>query len=343
MKGISVVLPVYNGADMIEDCLQSVSRAGSRVQEIIIVDDGSTDGTLEIANKQAEKDPRIRVIHTENHGTYMARVTGFRASTADYVTSIDADDRYYAGCLDTLVGLLEEQNADVVMGGLVETDSYETLFAPTAYSNTITVSTSEKMWPRIMKWKTQEFVCYINKLYKKELLKDLIDGDGICQGEDVLITCQAFLGVKKVVETTAPMYLYYQNPESLTRAGFSDRDKDIIRVWDYVVNIMKERRTDLLPMAQFNRWRTDFTLLTRLILVNDKELDKKYAEDTQKWRASIKNHWKDLISPHAMPRNREILLTGLRFFYLPTKVLMRIGRRLSKEDTGVILHSGEKR
>ena len=195
-----------------------------------------------------------------------------------------------------------------------------------------------------MKWKTQEFVNYVwNKLYKRELLEGLIEADGINQGEDVLITCQAFLGVKTIVETTAPIYLYYQNPESLTRMGFGYDDINLIRVWDKIVEIMEEKQPDLLSMAQFNRWRTDFTLITRLILVNNEELDRKYAGELKKWRAGLKAHWKDLVSPHAMPKNREMLVVGLRFFFSLTKTMMRMGRKMSKKATGELLHSGEKR
>ena len=105
MLGISVILPVYNGADMIEACLKSVFSAGSRVAEIIIVDDGSTDETLNNARKLAKSDKRIKVIHTENHGSYTARVTGIKAATSPYLAFIDVDDRFTQGALDFLADL----------------------------------------------------------------------------------------------------------------------------------------------------------------------------------------------------------------------------------------------
>lgn len=342
---IAVVLPVYNGENSLEACIKSINAAGSRISEIIIVDDGSTDGTLSKARALAAGDHKIHVISKANNGCYMARRTGIEAATARYIAFIDADDAYIAGSLDMLAELLEENDADVAVGAYKEVMTWEGMdcsFAETA--PVITTCTAEQMWQRIMKWKTQEFVNYVwNKLYKRELLIDLIEADGINQGEDVLLTCQAFLGVKKIVETTKSVYLYYHNPESLTRVGFGDGDLNLIRVWDNIVSIMKEKRSDLLPMAQFNRWRTDFTLITRLILIDDKESDKKYSGELKKWRSSLKEHWKDLLSPHAMPRNREILVLGLRFFYGPTKLFLRLGRKLSKKETSVILHSGDKR
>ena len=373
---ISVVIPVYNGADMLESCIRSVCAAGQRVAEIIVVDDGSTDKTPETADRIAEEmtggdgdmiaessagisdriqkknSVAIKVIHTENHGCYAARRTGVMTSRMPYIAFMDVDDRFVNGSLDMLADLLEEHDADVAMGRLIETSDLEAteedLRRSSAAHETepvVRVSTSEEMWPRIMKWKTQEFVCYINKLFKRELLSELAEAEGINQGEDVLITCQAFLGVQKIVETTAPMYLYYINPDSLTHAGFGERDLDVIRVWDKVVEIMREKRAelpDLLYMAQYNRWRTDFTMITRLTLAGNKELDKEFSGHLTSWRKSLKVHWKDLIAPHAMPKSREVLIIGFRFFYTLTKAALRLGRKVTKREIGTILHSGDK-
>ena len=113
MKDIAVILPVYNGADMLESCLRSISLAGERVSEIIIIDDGSTDRTLSEAEALAVNNSKISVIHTENHGSYMARITGIKAATARYIAFIDVDDHYYNGALDLLADILEEYDADI--------------------------------------------------------------------------------------------------------------------------------------------------------------------------------------------------------------------------------------
>lgn len=351
MKGIAVILPVYNGADMLDSCLRSIFLAGERVSEIIIVDDGSTDKTLSKAETLAENNPKISVIHTENHGSYMARVTGIKASTARYIAFIDVDDHYYNGSLDLLAELLEEHDADIAFGGIVETtEAVDAQLSGYTGDAQIKVSSSEQMWPRIMKWKTQEFLLYIwHKLYKKELFDGLPEIDGICQGDDVILTCRAFMGAKKIVETTAPVYMYYTNPLGLTHKGFSDSDLDLIHVWDAVIDLVKSTDCDfnmdpsLQYLARYNRWRTDFTLIMRLILTDDKDKDRNYAAELKKWRIGLKDNWKNLITPHAMPKSREILIIALRFFYSPTKALLRLVKRLQRANIGELLHSGEKR
>ena len=331
MKSIAVVIPVYNGETMIASCLQNVSSAGKRIREIIVVNDGSTDGTWEIIRQFTEKDSRIKAISTRNQGSYMARLTGVRAAESPYVAFLDVDDRFYGGALDQLAELLESTGADVAMGAIQKVFSIDGTPAAVSAADTARVVSSGEIWPRIMKWKTQEFICYVmNKLYKRELFSELLPFDNICQGDDVLITCQAFLSVRTVAETDAPVYLYYQNPASLMHAPFGQRDFDLVRVWDAIVKLFEEKRPDLLFMARFNRWRTDFTLLCRLILADDREKDLRYAEEEKALKASVRTHWKDLTAPHAMPMNRELLLTGLAFSYGPTKAAMRLGGRLAR-------------
>ena len=171
LKGIAVILPVYNGADMLDSCLRSIFLAGERVSEIIIVDDGSTDKTLSKAEVLAEKNPKISVIHTENHGSYMARVTGIKASTARYIAFIDVDDHYYNGSLDLLAELLEEHDADIAFGGIVETmESVDALLPGCSVDARITESLPEQMWTRIMKWKTQVMMILLLLMLHKLLM-----------------------------------------------------------------------------------------------------------------------------------------------------------------------------
>lgn len=328
MKDISVIVPVYNGESMLDACIRSIQKAGSRVKGIILVDDGSTDETLQRAKALAETDARIRVIHTDNHGCYEARRTGIAAAACPYLAFADVDDRFCEGALDRLAELLEAYDADISFGGIIKTDNPDSPIPPATCAE-VRELTPEQIWPRLMRWGTQEFILYVwHKLYRRELMENLLEADGICQGEDVLLSCQAFIKAKRIVETTAPVYLYYQNPESMLHKSFGDRDLDLIRVWDYVVNLMPDDK--LRYMAQINRWRTDFTLICRLILANNRGLEKRFATDLEKWRKSMRQHYREILKAKNMPVNRRLLLTGLCFAYAPTKVFMQLASQSIK-------------
>lgn len=325
MSGISVIVPVYNCAHMLDPCVQSLQAAGGRVREIVLVDDGSEDETLSRALALAESDARIRVIHTDHHGTYEARRTGITAAACPYIAFLDADDRFCEGALDMLAELLEAHRADIAFGGIVTSDVPDTPVPP-AVRGEVRELTPEQMWPRLMRWGTQEFILYVwHKLYKRELLEGLIEAEDMCQGEDALLTCQAFLKAGRIVETTAPVYCYCQRPHSVPCQGFGDRDLDLIRVWDSIVALMPDEK--LRCMAQFNRWRTDFTLICRLILADDPSLSSRYSRELTQWRSGLAAHYRALVTARALPVSRVMLLTALRFAYGPTRTLMRCGKR----------------
>ena len=91
-KTISVIIPVYNTADYLPRCLDSVINSDYRNLEIICVNDGSTDNSLDILNEYAEKDSRIRVITITNGGVSNARIVGIESSSGEFIAFVDSDD-----------------------------------------------------------------------------------------------------------------------------------------------------------------------------------------------------------------------------------------------------------
>ena len=89
---ISFIVPVYNAADYISECVESILRQTVPDFEVLIVDDGSFDGSELICDEFAEKDQRVRVIHTENCGVSHARNTGIELAKGRYLVFVDADD-----------------------------------------------------------------------------------------------------------------------------------------------------------------------------------------------------------------------------------------------------------
>ncbi len=89
---ISVIVPVYNAEEYLKKCIISVVRQTYGNWELILVDDGSSDGSLDIATQAAEKDARIRVIHQKNAGPGAARNRGIKEASGDYVVFLDSDD-----------------------------------------------------------------------------------------------------------------------------------------------------------------------------------------------------------------------------------------------------------
>ncbi len=118
---ISVIVPVYNVAPYLSACLDSVLAQTLRDFELILVDDGSTDGSREIAKEYEAKDERVRLfLHRWNHGVTAAHNLGLEVSRGKYVVFVDSDDIVVPDCLEILYRAIEILEADVVQAGFQE-------------------------------------------------------------------------------------------------------------------------------------------------------------------------------------------------------------------------------
>lgn len=112
---ISVVIPVYNRATTIGNCLRSIQAQTYESWEAIVVDDGSIDATHQVVAKLAREDARIRLIrHDRNRGAQAARNTGIRAAQGEWIAFLDSDDQFLPHSLEARLGLARKENVSVV-------------------------------------------------------------------------------------------------------------------------------------------------------------------------------------------------------------------------------------
>lgn len=124
---LSVIVPVYNGARYVARAVYSILQQGSKVLlEIIIVDDGSTDDTLQIIQRFATEDERVRVLHQENAGQAVARNTGVANARGELVAFLDADDTWYPTKLEEQLALLERTGSDFIFANADIVDDHGT-------------------------------------------------------------------------------------------------------------------------------------------------------------------------------------------------------------------------
>lgn len=116
---ISVIIPAYNASRFIGRSVGSVREQSFDDWELIVVNDGSTDDTAAVCDAMAMNDPRLRVIHTDNRGAYMARLTGLLAARGEWLTFVDADDTLPSDALASLYsGIALYEDVDIVVGGI---------------------------------------------------------------------------------------------------------------------------------------------------------------------------------------------------------------------------------
>lgn len=172
---VSIILPCYNVAPYLDECLESVVRQTWEALEIICVNDGSTDNTLAMLYGWAEKDARIRVIDQENGGVSAARNTGMEAAQGEYIGFVDPDDYVDASMYDRLLAEARRHNAEVTACGYTSfSDGDGTVLEEGAHSPACGMEEKAQAstFHNDAVWKKMDVVIW-NKLYKRDFLKSL--------------------------------------------------------------------------------------------------------------------------------------------------------------------------
>ena len=115
-KEISIIVPIYNAEKFLPEAIESLINQTFKDIEIILVNDGSPDGSQKICEKYAEKDERIIVVNKENGGLADARNAGMKVATGKYIMFLDADDMFEPDSCENMYKVIEKNNADYVIG-----------------------------------------------------------------------------------------------------------------------------------------------------------------------------------------------------------------------------------
>lgn len=215
MPLVSVIVPVYNSEDCLAACLDSICAQSLKEIEIIVINDGATDGSGRICEIFACRDERVRVLQQENRGVVAARGAGIIAAKGKYIAFVDADDTIEADMLSFLVR--EIKDADLVTSGVFKhvspkqvvccTDSFEEgEYENDSYFDLLAKMLYDKqggMFQRYTPW-----MC--NKLYRSEIVKKVYSmmDSSIRHAEDAVFSYLCLLQCKKIVITKKMLYHY---------------------------------------------------------------------------------------------------------------------------------------
>ena len=207
---ISVIVPVYNVAPYLEGCLDSILAQTHKNLQIILVDDGSTDGSSGICDRYAARDPRIRVIHRENLGVSAARNAGLAAATGAWIGWVDSDDWIEPEMFARLLENAIRENAHMaICGRYQEYPDRRTPFGPKAE----TVLTGAEGLLQLLE-ETQVDNALYDKLYRRKLF----DGIRFPEGrtfEDLAVLYRIFEAAERIACLPQPLYHYRQRPTGI--------------------------------------------------------------------------------------------------------------------------------
>ncbi len=216
MAKVSIVIAAYNIEKYIDRCMESIMNQSYSDLEIIVVNDGSTDSTLEKLKKKAVEDNRIIIVDKENQGLIEARKSGYEKVTGEYVLFIDGDDWIDLDTIKKLKNKIEEENSDIVCF-----EYYET------FDNKEKVEGIKSKGFNSLQGK--EFLKYVltgdilpmiwGKFLRVSFLKDnnIEFPSNISYAEDLAFVSSIGCNEPKVKYLNDSLYMYYQRDESITK------------------------------------------------------------------------------------------------------------------------------
>lgn len=235
---ISIIVPVYNVKEYLERCLQSVCGQTYRNLEIILIDDGSTDGSGELCDWFAQEDERVRVIHQENAGQSVARNRGLDIARGEYFGFVDGDDWIEPDMYEFLYRLMTDNDADISICSHYR-DKGSRSVAKYASGKFFSLTRDEALQALVVDKHVRNYMW--DKLFRRSLFTD-VSFPVKRVFEDVAICYQLFYRAEKVVLQELPKYHYMIREGSTTKNRYNPRkDYDLFLSVYEQVKFVKEK------------------------------------------------------------------------------------------------------
>lgn len=218
---ISVIIPVYNVAAFLNRCLQSVINQSYGNIEIILVDDGSTDGSGDVCDEYSKLDDRVKVIHTENRGLSAARNRGILESKGEWICFLDSDDWYEKSFCSKLIDFARLNDCDIVCCGIYTAYDEKNKLVRTHYSDSIFDNMNAQR--ALARYELMDYAW--DKLYRKDLWQDVIYPEGFYV-EDMGTTYKIFAKARRVGTVGDILYNYFHNANSISKTRSTKLKED---------------------------------------------------------------------------------------------------------------------
>lgn len=241
---VSILIPCYNVEKYLNLCLDSVINQTYKDLQIVIVDDGSTDNTLAIAQSYADKDSRIELYHQENKGVAAARNELLKHIKGEYFLFVDSDDWLEPDTLEFLVNQIIQNNADICGYQKVVVD------ANVRKDFIYEIWTKEKTICEFLKHQRLSG-SFCNKLIKSDLVRGEEFQNDISYGEDALLFWRILQKAESFLYTNKEGYHYRMNDASISHSRWTPEGKGSCHsVWKIIVSECKGKWPHYLPIAK---------------------------------------------------------------------------------------------
>lgn len=239
---VSIIVPVYNVEKFLDRCLNSLINQTLKEIEIICINDGSVDNSLQILEKFAKQDDRITILNQKNSGQSTARNRGIDKASGIYLGFVDSDDWVDLNYFEKLYTAAEKYNCDMAVSGIIRLHKWNKKFHLKFEEEKVTDNTDEKF--EICDVPELSYVW--NKIYKREsfMSKNLRFEESIFF-EDVIMTPKILYSLGKLVTVPDTYYYYWRNPNSTVTKRTDKVNNDSIYAHNKAMEFIKEHNIDI--------------------------------------------------------------------------------------------------
>ena len=284
MVSISVIIPCYNSQEYLEECLDSVVNQTFEDFEVICINDGSTDNTLNILEKYAKADNRIRIISQDNSGLAASRNVGLANASGKYICFLDSDDYFELNTFQEVFDIAEEKSLDFVIFKLLNFDDETRKTKPWDYFEMDFLK--ERVGDNVFSYDdVADLLFKMNvtapgKLFRHEFIKDFRFPEGL-MWEDNPFFLHAMLNAKRVYFYDKRLYLRRIRESSMVHS-YTDKFSDGIVIFNMMEDIIKDH-------GQYEVFKLD--LFKRRLYSTFKRFSASNPEDKQEFFNKIKEDW----------------------------------------------------
>lgn len=237
---ISVIVPVYNVEEYLEECLESIRQQTFTDIEVILVNDGSTDSSKEICERFCQVDNRFKLINQENQGQSVARNRGVKESVGQFIMFVDSDDVINTNVLEVLLPYMKT-DVDIVECRM--TRKKEEFFLNKT-STIVFEGNSKEAILNCIAFKEVKY-CAFKKLYRREIVQKIPFLEGYIY-EDVFTGINYLKHIRKIVVIDYIGYYYRVRANSTMTKSFNEKDLDIFKVGNKLIDSFKDDE-NMLP------------------------------------------------------------------------------------------------
>jgi glycosyltransferase involved in cell wall biosynthesis len=249
MSLITIIVPIYNTEKYLDRCITSIIDQSFRDLEILLVNDGSTDNSLNILYKYANKDERIKIINQKNKGLSAARNVGIRSAAGEYILHVDSDDYINFDMCEVMYNEARKYNADIVTSHVYFDYPNKTVIKREPYKKVCGFSDF------LLTFATRRGINSVcNKLIRRNLytLNNIEHYENISLGEDSSALLRLIVFASCIVTVDASFYHYDIKTSSMTgnkNKKIMEYIRALLMVEDFYITNHKE--TDIFPLLRF--------------------------------------------------------------------------------------------